>query len=155
MKGSRSSRWVVQRTSNGSWRSSELTGATRDSHVYTTWQRKVTFGEVSSRLASDAILTALAGSLSASSFASPTSRTSSIRCLGTGRVEQVIEAQGELSSLRRMQNEPFHRGRQNEQHLHRFMGVHTGRKYRYARLLAKALDPSSIPRPLERLLAYM
>lgn len=78
-----------------------------------------------------------------------------IRCLGSRRVEQVIEVQGELASLRKMQNEPFHRGRPPEQHLHRFIGVHSGRKYRYARLLAEALDPASIPGPLERLLSHL
>lgn len=78
-----------------------------------------------------------------------------IRALGPARVERVIEGQGELASLRTMQNEPFHRGRSQEQQLHRFIGTHSGRKYRYARLLAKALDLTSVPRPLEGLLAHL
>lgn len=75
-----------------------------------------------------------------------------IRCLGTARVEQVIEAQGELGSLRTLQNEPFHRGRPYEQQLYRFIGSN---RYRYARLLGDALDLSRIPRPLEHLLDYL
>lgn len=78
-----------------------------------------------------------------------------IRCLGGARIEGIIESQGELSSLRRMQNEPFHRGRTHHQQLHRFLGVHSGRKYRYARLLAEALDPARVPAPLDALLAWL
>jgi len=78
-----------------------------------------------------------------------------IRCLGPARIERVIEDEGKLASLRKMQNEPFHRGRTHEQQLHRFIGTHSGRKYRYARLLAKALDLTRVPRPLEGLLAHL
>jgi hypothetical protein len=52
-----------------------------------------------------------------------------------------------------MQNEPFQRGRTQAQHLHRFLGSHSGRKYRYARALATALDHANIPMPLAALLA--
>jgi OLD-like protein len=78
-----------------------------------------------------------------------------IRCLGPSRIEQVIEAEGELVSFRTMQIEPFHRGRTREQQLHRFIGTHSGRKYRYARLLAEALDLTRVPTPLDGLLAHL
>jgi hypothetical protein len=77
-----------------------------------------------------------------------------IRCLGSARVEQVIEAEGELRSLRTMQREPFHRARTHDQQLHRFIGTHSGRKYRYARLLTEALDPANVPLPLDGLLGH-
>jgi len=76
-----------------------------------------------------------------------------IRSLGPAGVELVIDAQGELASLRRMQNEPFHQERTPTQHLHRFLGAHSGRKYRYARALVTALDLTKIPAPLAALLA--
>jgi hypothetical protein len=78
-----------------------------------------------------------------------------IRCLGSARIELVIEGQGELTSFRKLQHEPFHRGRALEQHLHRFIGVHSGRKYRYARLLAGALDVRRVPAPIDGLLAHL
>ena len=78
-----------------------------------------------------------------------------IRALGPDRVQQVIEAAGEAASFRRLQREPFHRGRAADRQVHRFISSHSGRKYRYARLLAEALDPSGLPRPLDDLLAYV
>ena len=39
--------------------------------------------------------------------------------------------------------------------LHRFMGTRSGRKSQYARLLASALDPARVPRPLDRVLAHV
>ena len=39
--------------------------------------------------------------------------------------------------------------------LHRFLGSGGGRKLRYARLLAGALDPLAVPRPLDRVLARL
>ncbi len=77
-----------------------------------------------------------------------------IRAAGTAAVEQVIQAQGELRSLRVFQQQPAQRGRGTAGQLHRFMGTRSGRKSRYARLLAAALDPGQIPRPLERMLAH-
>jgi hypothetical protein len=78
-----------------------------------------------------------------------------IRALGIVRVEQVLDAEGELASFRRMKHQPFHRGGAPEQQIHRFISSRSGRKYRYARLLAEALDLSGIPRPLTELLAYL
>jgi hypothetical protein len=76
-----------------------------------------------------------------------------IRCLGAARVEQVIEAQGELGSFRTFQRQPAWQGRSRQQQLRRFIGTHSGRKARYARLLVEALELTSVPRPLDRALA--
>ena len=75
-----------------------------------------------------------------------------IRALGPDRVESVIEAEGELGSLRILQKQPAQRGRTREAHLHRFIGVRAGRKARYARLLVEALGPAEVPRSLDRVL---
>ena len=78
-----------------------------------------------------------------------------IRALGPQRVEGIIDSEGELASLRRLQQMPFHRHGTTNEHLHRFMGARAGRKYRYAPLLAGALDADAMPRPLLDLLAYV
>lgn len=78
-----------------------------------------------------------------------------IRSLGVASVEQVIEGQGELGSLRTLQKQPAHRGEPATEQLRRFMGTRSGRKSLYARLLAGALDPARVPRPLERVLAHV
>ncbi len=74
-----------------------------------------------------------------------------IRALGGAAVEELIGRAGDLPSLRRLQQMPAHRGRPHDQHLHRFMGARSARKYRYARLLAEALPNDDIPRPLRDL----
>jgi hypothetical protein len=78
-----------------------------------------------------------------------------IRCLGGAAVEQVVEAQGELGSFRIFQQQPAWRGRSSQQQLRRFIGTHSGRKVRYARLLVDTLDLTSVPRPLDRVLAHI
>jgi len=75
-----------------------------------------------------------------------------IRALGAASVEQVIRAQGEIRSLRILQQQPAQRGHSPEQQLHRFIGTRSGRKSQYARLLVGALDLSRVPRPLDRVL---
>ena len=35
------------------------------------------------------------------------------------------------------------------------MGTRSGRKARYGRVLAEALDPARVPRPLDRVLAHV
>lgn len=79
-----------------------------------------------------------------------------IRAAGTGTVEQVIQAQGELElrSFRIFQQQPAQRQRSTAEQLHRFLGTRSGRKSKYARLLAAELDPAQIPRPLDRMLAH-
>ena len=78
-----------------------------------------------------------------------------IRALGVEAVEQVIEAQGDLESFRKMQQQPAQRERTIEQQLHRFMGTKGGRKIAYAPLLVEALDLDRVPRPLDDVLAYV
>jgi hypothetical protein len=77
-----------------------------------------------------------------------------IRALGAGRVEQIIQAQGEIRSFRIFQRQPAQQGQSPERQLHRFMGTRSGRKSQYARLLVGALDLTRVPRPLDRVLAY-
>lgn len=78
-----------------------------------------------------------------------------IRALGTQSVEEIIEREGELASLRTLQQMPHHRDGTMSEHLHRFIGSKSGRKHRYATLLASALDADKMPRPLRELLAYV
>jgi hypothetical protein len=76
-----------------------------------------------------------------------------VRALGPLRVEGIVAAEGELSSFRRLQAMPFHRQRPLDDQLVRFIGSRSGRKYRYARALAAALDLTDLPAPLAGLLA--
>jgi len=76
-----------------------------------------------------------------------------IRAVGLESVEKVIEAQGELRSLRSLQKQPAQRGRTTLQQVRRFISSHSGRKALYARLLVEALDLDRVPRPLDRVLS--
>ena len=78
-----------------------------------------------------------------------------IRALGAAAVERVVEAQGELGSFRTLQKQPAWQGRPPEEQLRRFMGSGGRRKIRYARLLVEALEPTHVPRPLDRVLAHV
>src|SRR3712207_5390706 len=69
-----------------------------------------------------------------------------IRCLDAARVEQVVEGQDELGSFRTFQQQPAWQGRSSQEQLRRFIGTHSGRKIRYARLLVDALELTSVPR---------
>ncbi len=78
-----------------------------------------------------------------------------IRALGAPRVEQVVDAQGDLGSFRTLQKQPEWRERTTEEQLRRFMGSGGSRKIRYARLLVDALDLERVPRPLDLVLAHV
>jgi hypothetical protein len=78
-----------------------------------------------------------------------------LRCLGAAAVEQIVEAQGELGSFRTFQRQPAWQGRSSQAQLRRFIGTHSGRKIHYARLLVNALELTSVPRPLDRVLAHL
>jgi hypothetical protein len=78
-----------------------------------------------------------------------------IRALGPTAVERVIAAEGEIGALRRFQVQPAQRGRENHAQLRRFMGTRAGRKIRYGALLAAALDPDRLPKPLAALLTHL
>ena len=74
-----------------------------------------------------------------------------IRALGTDRVEQMVEEQGELAAFRIMQKQPAQRDRPAAQQLRRFMGTRSTRKVRYGRLLAAAVELDRCPEPLRRI----
>ena len=76
-----------------------------------------------------------------------------IRSLGTAAVERLIAGQGELAPFRTFCRQPAQRNRTREQQLRRFMGTRSGRKIRYGRVLAGALDLTRVPRPLDLVLA--
>jgi hypothetical protein len=76
-----------------------------------------------------------------------------IRALGTGRVEDLIEAEGESGPFLTFTRQPAHRDTARDQQLRRFMGTRSGRKIRYGHLLAAALDLTLIPAPLVGLLS--
>jgi hypothetical protein len=78
-----------------------------------------------------------------------------IRALGPDAVVEIIDAHGELGSLRILQRQPFHRDRTIEKVLWRFMGSRSGRKSTYARLLVEALDLDRVPQPLDGVLEYV
>jgi hypothetical protein len=75
-----------------------------------------------------------------------------IRALGTGAVEELIDAQGEAGSFRTFVKQPAQRERTRQQQLRRFLGTRSGRKIRYGRVLAGALDLARVPLPLDRVL---
>jgi hypothetical protein len=78
-----------------------------------------------------------------------------IRVLGTPRVEEIVEHEGELGSFRTLQKQPEWRGRSAHDQLRRFMGSGGSRKIRYASLLVDALDLARVPRPLDGVLAHV
>jgi hypothetical protein len=75
-----------------------------------------------------------------------------IRALGTNAVVRLIESQGELPSLRILQQQPAQRERGVHDQLHRFMGTRSGRKHRYAGVMAGAIDLMHVPRALDAVL---
>jgi predicted ATP-dependent endonuclease of OLD family len=77
-----------------------------------------------------------------------------IRAVGPAAVEEIIRAQGEIGAFRTFQKQPAQQGRSEERQLRRFMGTQSGRKKRYARLLAGALDLASVPRALDGVLGH-
>ncbi|MFF3868541.1 TOPRIM nucleotidyl transferase/hydrolase domain-containing protein [Micromonospora sp. NPDC001898] len=77
-----------------------------------------------------------------------------IRAVGVAEVEALLDAQGDLGSLRSLQGQPAWRGREPEAQLRRFLGSGSRRKLRYARLLVEAaVGRDTLPRPLDALLA--
>lgn len=75
-----------------------------------------------------------------------------VRAVGTGRVEELIEAQGETGRFRTFQKQLAKRALTREQQLYGFMW---NRKIRYGPLLVDLLDLERVPRPLDRLLAHV
>jgi len=77
-----------------------------------------------------------------------------IRALGSERVEQIIDAEGELASFRTLQKQPAQRGQRLEAQLNRFLGGRSGNKERYARRFTEALDLDRVPAPLDAVLGH-
>ena len=75
-----------------------------------------------------------------------------IRALGAARVEEIVDAHGDLGPFRTLQKQPAWQGRPAKEQLHRFMGSGGRRKTRYARFLVEALDLANMPRPLDGVL---
>lgn len=78
-----------------------------------------------------------------------------IRTLGTERVEEIVEAEGDLRAWQTFLRQPAQHGRSRQQQLRRFMGTKKGRKIRYGHLLVEALELDAVPAPLEGLLASL
>ncbi|MFI1170454.1 TOPRIM nucleotidyl transferase/hydrolase domain-containing protein [Streptomyces melanogenes] len=76
-----------------------------------------------------------------------------IRALGTARVEEIIEAEGDLRAWQTFLHQPAQQGRPRQRQLRRFLGTKKGRKIRYGSLLVEALEPGQVPAPLDDLLA--
>ena len=73
------------------------------------------------------------------------------RALGPEAMEELLEAQGELSAFRTYQKQPAHREEAIETQLRGFLW---NRKLEYGVLIVDALDLDRIPRPLTRALAH-
>jgi Overcoming lysogenization defect protein-like, TOPRIM domain len=78
-----------------------------------------------------------------------------IRSLGPASVERIVEVQGDLGAFRTLQKQPAWQGRPEAEQLRRFLGSGGSRKLVYAPLLVDALDLARVPRPLDRVLAYV
>lgn len=78
-----------------------------------------------------------------------------VRWLGVPVVERIIAGEGELRSLRTLRRQPAQRGWSDVAVLRRFISARARRKLRYAELLAGALDPASVPAPLDGLLTHL
>lgn len=77
-----------------------------------------------------------------------------IRALGLERALAVVAEGGDFAAWRTISRQPFHRDRQPEQVLRRFLGAGSGRKKRYGGLLAAALGPDEAPAPLVAALTW-
>lgn len=78
-----------------------------------------------------------------------------IRVLGVTQVEELVRAEGDLRALQTFLRQPAQQGRARHQQFRRFLGTKKGRKIRYGRVLAEAVDADRVPAPLEGLLASL
>lgn len=78
-----------------------------------------------------------------------------IRALGVPRVEQLVQAEGDLRALQIFLRQPAQQGRSPQQQLRRFLGTKKGRKIHYGRVLVEALDADRVPAPLDGLFATL
>lgn len=77
-----------------------------------------------------------------------------IRALGPERVEEILDANGDLRPFRTMQKQVVWRGRPLPDQLRRFIASGARRKIRYARFLVEALDLDRVPEPLDGVLEH-
>jgi len=77
-----------------------------------------------------------------------------IRALGVPRVVEIVEQAGDLAAWQTISRQPFHRDRPVDQVMRRFFGAGSGRKKKYAGLLAAALDAQSAPEPMLAAIAW-
>ncbi|MFJ2647145.1 TOPRIM nucleotidyl transferase/hydrolase domain-containing protein [Streptomyces sp. NPDC087420] len=78
-----------------------------------------------------------------------------IRALGTDRVAELVEAEGDLRALQTFLRQPAQQSRTSQQQLRRFLGTKKGRKIHYGRVLVEALEADHVPGPLDDLLAVL
>src|ERR671935_286390 len=78
------------------------------------------------------------------------SDAAALRALGPAAMEELLEAQGDLSAFRTYQKQPAHREETIEEQLHGFLW---NRKLKYGVLIVDALDLDRIPRALAEVLA--
>ena len=74
------------------------------------------------------------------------------RALGPAGMEELFEAQRELSAFRTYQKQPAHREETIEEQVHGFLW---NRKHEYAVLIVNELQPDRIPQPLAAVLAHV
>ena len=77
-----------------------------------------------------------------------------IRALGSTRVEEVLEAHGELTPFRTFQKQAASLLMPDEAQLRRFLGTLSGRKIQAPRWLVGALELDRMPRPLDGVLSF-
>jgi len=77
-----------------------------------------------------------------------------IRALGVDGMLAVLEEAGDLRLFQLLQQQPAQRGRPVEAQLRRFLGIKSGRKARYGRLLADAVPLARVPPPLDGVLGW-
>lgn len=78
-----------------------------------------------------------------------------IRALGTARVEEIVETEGDLRPWQTFRSQPAQLTRPRPDQLRRFLGTKKGRKIRYGHLLVEALAPDRVPAPLDDLFASL
>ncbi len=71
-----------------------------------------------------------------------------LRAVGVPRVEELLVAQGELTTFRHFLNQPAWRGRTAAEGLPRWLQSADRRRFRYLPLLVEMLEPDAIPAPL-------
>lgn len=77
-----------------------------------------------------------------------------LRALGVDGVLEVVAAEEGVQAFRTLQQQPAQRGRPVEAQLRRFLGIKSGRKALYGRLLAEAVPLDRVPSPLDGVLAW-